>query len=460
MGQAWSTEQVLALAPDVASVAAARGLARASAWGSVGAGEGALWGECQGSGRVPYASAVDLSGPAFRCSCPSRKFPCKHCLALLLLWAAGGVRASTPPDGVTAWLAQRARRAEGAEQSEHSDGPADPQAAARRAEQRTARMSAGLDDLGRWLLDRVRAGFAGVERDGYVEFDTVAARLVDAQVPGLASVLRRLPGVVASGEGWPQRLLEEYALLHLAVAAHAPSGTDDTLRDTLRAHLGVPVPQASVLARPAVRDRWTVLAVRDTAEDRLVTRKAWLAGRSTGRLATVLAFAPIGSPLDASLVPGQTLDADLHLYPGGVPLRAAVGTRYPAGTDGGTDGGTNPPDVAAADDPRSRTPLAATELDAAHAAWADALARDPWLWSWPALLAEATLRCDDRRCWWVVDSSGHAAPAVLEADQDPWELVAAGGGHPLPMLVEVTARGVRPIAVLAGETVALHRNAA
>jgi uncharacterized Zn finger protein len=26
--------------------------------------------------------SVDLSGPAFRCTCPSRKFPCKHGLAL------------------------------------------------------------------------------------------------------------------------------------------------------------------------------------------------------------------------------------------------------------------------------------------------------------------------------------------------------------------------------------------
>ncbi len=44
-------------------------------------------GLCQGSGRQPYQARVDLAEPAFKCSCPSRKFPCKHGLALLLLFA-------------------------------------------------------------------------------------------------------------------------------------------------------------------------------------------------------------------------------------------------------------------------------------------------------------------------------------------------------------------------------------
>ncbi|MFC6750247.1 SWIM zinc finger family protein [Deinococcus aquaticus] len=60
---------------------------------------GSLWGECQGSGQTPYLTGVDLSGPAFRCSCPSRKFPCKHALALLLLHAThtGQFGSATPP---------------------------------------------------------------------------------------------------------------------------------------------------------------------------------------------------------------------------------------------------------------------------------------------------------------------------------------------------------------------------
>ncbi|HEY6892487.1 MAG TPA: SWIM zinc finger family protein, partial [Solirubrobacter sp.] len=86
---AWSAETVEGLAPDPASVAAARKLARSGPWSSVGYDERAVWGLCKGSGARPYQASVDLAGPAFKCSCPSRKFPCKHALALLLLWAGG-----------------------------------------------------------------------------------------------------------------------------------------------------------------------------------------------------------------------------------------------------------------------------------------------------------------------------------------------------------------------------------
>src|SRR5687768_6563262 len=80
-------EAVLALAPDGASAQAARGLAAPAKWPLLGANAAAAWGECQGSGSKPYRTQVDLSGPAFRCSCPSRKFPCKHGLALLMMRA-------------------------------------------------------------------------------------------------------------------------------------------------------------------------------------------------------------------------------------------------------------------------------------------------------------------------------------------------------------------------------------
>lgn len=48
-------------------------------------------GECKGSGKNPYitsADYVDPAKPVFRCSCPSRQFPCKHSLGLLYEMAA------------------------------------------------------------------------------------------------------------------------------------------------------------------------------------------------------------------------------------------------------------------------------------------------------------------------------------------------------------------------------------
>ena len=77
------------LAPDDASIKAALKLARPGPWSETGSTDTLVWGKCQGSGKTPYQVSVDLTGPAVKCSCPSRKFPCKHGLALLLLWVEG-----------------------------------------------------------------------------------------------------------------------------------------------------------------------------------------------------------------------------------------------------------------------------------------------------------------------------------------------------------------------------------
>lgn len=80
-----TSESVLALAPDASSVKAAPSSAQTRPVATLGFNENAVWGECKGSGSKPYQVEADLSGPVFKCTCPSRKFPCKHSLALLLL---------------------------------------------------------------------------------------------------------------------------------------------------------------------------------------------------------------------------------------------------------------------------------------------------------------------------------------------------------------------------------------
>ena len=90
MSVTWTAEQVLALSPDAGSAKRGRSLAHTAKWPLLGKSTRAIWGECQGSGKKPYRTVidldVDLGGPAFRCSCPSRKFPCKPAIALFLLY--------------------------------------------------------------------------------------------------------------------------------------------------------------------------------------------------------------------------------------------------------------------------------------------------------------------------------------------------------------------------------------
>src|SRR5258708_11953050 len=55
----------------------------------VDADETILFGQCQGSGKEPYQCSSDFARPdqpTHRCSCPSRQFPCKHCIGLMFAY--------------------------------------------------------------------------------------------------------------------------------------------------------------------------------------------------------------------------------------------------------------------------------------------------------------------------------------------------------------------------------------
>lgn len=90
-------DAVLALAPDQQVAASAAKLTALAGWDGLGRDESLLWGLCRGSGKTPYQVCVDLGDRTPRCSCPSRKFPCKHALALQLLHAQDKVAADVPP---------------------------------------------------------------------------------------------------------------------------------------------------------------------------------------------------------------------------------------------------------------------------------------------------------------------------------------------------------------------------
>src|ERR1041384_6942648 len=102
----YTREQILQLAPDDASAKAGQQLATRSKWVVLSENPKALWGDCQGSGKTPYKTIVDLTNIAFKCTCPSRKFPCKHGLGLFLLYSRQPTifTASEMPAWVNEWI--------------------------------------------------------------------------------------------------------------------------------------------------------------------------------------------------------------------------------------------------------------------------------------------------------------------------------------------------------------------
>ncbi|WP_431960241.1 SWIM zinc finger family protein [Actinacidiphila sp. bgisy160] len=435
----WTADQVLALAPDASSRKAGTVLAAAARWSGTGVSGTAVWGLCAGSGSVPYQAVVDTAGPAFRCSCPSRRFPCKHTLALLLLWAGGEVGSAAHgggrPGWVTEWLdARRARGERTSPGRRGASGGGDPEAARRRAERRAGRVAAGATELEQRLADLLRGGLAGADREGYRQWEETAARMVDAQAPGLASRVRELGALAGSGGDWPSRLLEETALLHLlARGCLRQEALPGPLAATVRSRVGFTVDSAEVLAGPRVRDRWLVLARHDAADDRLTTRRTWLHGESTGRTALLLSFGAGGRAPEPALPVGLNLDAELAFHPGARPLRAALGSRHGAPLPGRV-----PPGV----------PVAA-----ALGAYGEALAGDPWLDAWPVVLA-GVVPIPGGTVWQVADADGSDAVPVTAggagAGAGLWRLAAVSGGHPVTVFGELGHQGFRPFTAWGG----------
>jgi len=420
----WSAAQVLALAPDAAAARAGQGLASAAVWSATGTSGRAVWGRCQGSRATPYQVVAELDGPAYRCSCPSRKSPCKHVLGLLLLWSAGTVPPADEPDWLPEATAPRQRARTGE--------LADPEAARQRAARRADRVAAGVIELDSWLTDQVRRGLSGLEQQGYTELGRLAARMVDAQAPGLAGSLRRAAATVGRGHGWPGDLLQELAMVHLATAAHARlDELPAPLAETVRSRIGRTVPTASVLTGgERLTDDWLVLGQVVEIDERLTARRLWLRGTTTGRPALVLSFAPAGQSLDAPAgAPGAVVPATLSFYPGAVPLRALV----------------TPAEEAPSYDAR----WAAGTVTDALTGYAEALAADPWLERWPVLLGDVRpARYGDG--WALVDAAGNGLP--LSDGTDPWPLLSVGAGAGLTVAGEWNDRyGLRPMTCWDGD---------
>ena len=87
-------QQILALAPNPAAGANGKKISQKGGFVRLekSADDTFFLGECQGSGKSNYITTADFvepEAPVFRCSCPSRQFPCKHSLALLYEIMAG-----------------------------------------------------------------------------------------------------------------------------------------------------------------------------------------------------------------------------------------------------------------------------------------------------------------------------------------------------------------------------------
>lgn len=459
----FSEAQALALITDPGTLKRGQELLKPAKWANLGRTDTAAWGDCAGNGSKPYLTGIDLTEPAFKCSCPSRVFPCKHGAGLLLLMARQPelLTGNTPPPWLDEWLGKRqqtqAKKTEKAdssatpapritelriggdapvgtpsflEKSPGSEAPLEVVLNTAVDPKRLARMAAGADDLAAWLEDLMRAGLASLDKPPAKFWESQAARLVDNQLPGLAATVRELATLRHAHADWPSRLLARLGELHLLVRAfqNLLNISTDAQQEVLQ-QVGVNLKRDDLLATiPPVADAWQVLGQLRWEEDRLTARRTWLRGRDTGRTALVLEFSFGGQPFATPLIPRGSYLGEVVFYPGLLPLRAApVALKFD---------GTVPPEV---------VPNGQSISGLLHD-YANALARQPWLREWPATLAQVQLTPLPDGSWLLHHATEtDTLPLRFANENMPFELLAQSGGQPLTLFGEWDGCAFRPL---------------
>lgn len=456
-------DQIERLAPDQASLGAALKLVKPAKWPVLGTGTGTtlVWGECQGSGATPYRVVADTADLGYKCTCPSRKFPCKHVLALMWQYSDGPQRfaASATPEWVNDWLARRrGKSGNAAAAGANADGgsgdartprggsiaaalaetpaapPPDPKATARAEAQRErirqereAAILAGLDELDLWIADQLDHGLAGFAANAVKSCRTLSARLVDAKAAGLAGLLDALAADVfrvpeaQRGDLVMERLA---AMTVIAAAYRRQDALPAALKADVRRAVGWTVKREDLLADAEalrVAAPWMVVATRSEVQpDKLRRLETWLlrldeqgADAAAPRFALLLDFIPVSTGAQGTpYTPGEILLAELVFYPSATPLRAHIANREPVPFDPLAE----PPSW-----PRFPAGLGPA-LDGYDAV----LALQPWLDAWPLAASEVHLVRGESGGLLIMGGDGVALP--LNAAQSEAALPLLGLG--------------------------------
>ncbi|NNG43253.1 hypothetical protein HJP15_10055 [Pseudoalteromonas sp. NEC-BIFX-2020_002] len=366
------------LAPDQPSINAAKKLLKPAKWPVLGQAQdvNTIWGECQGSGSTPYYTMADVSDHGYKCTCPSRKFPCKHVLALFWQFSdlPDNFAKTAPPQWVNDWLGRRRRSTSTTDEASAQDNAAkisksaaplslhktnvekvltDEELAkreedkAKRAAQNRAKtldsVAQGLTELQQWINDQLSSGIVQFLKDSRDKCRQIAARLVDAKAANLAARIDELPAKILAQpvQHQPSAALQELAKLALLSEAWLSNPQDiDAYRSVVssenREQVLSPNTDENSTQPLTINGTWQVIGEKSQMRrNGLLASMRWLkllspSDEQTSTPATAIAmlldFIPVksGSSKTQSAL-GKTLKGKVTFYASRMPYRAILG---------------------------------------------------------------------------------------------------------------------------------------
>lgn len=185
------------LAPNSATIKNAQGLVQKNKFASLHHSDTGdlLFGECQGSGSSNYRTSADFAmpeKPVFRCTCPSRQFPCKHSLGLLYAYIQGkSFTAASVPDDLAAKREKAEKREE--KKQEAADTPAKPKKVNKSALLKKIKAQLeGLDMLDTLVQTLISQGLGTLDQKSLKTLQGQVKELGNFYLSGAQNELRQL----------------------------------------------------------------------------------------------------------------------------------------------------------------------------------------------------------------------------------------------------------------------------
>jgi len=332
----FTEEQVESIAPTPSAFKAGKKLGVSSKWQSSGKSEHAMWGTIKGSGSKPYYTQIDTQSLAYKCTCPSRQFPCKHAVALMLVAANDpqSIVDTDEPEWVSEWINKRKGQQQKSEQKKETPKTPEQIEKAQKNKEKTQvkrleSIQEGAAELEDWISDLFKIGLVELPTKDMAEFAKVQARMVDAKASGLASWVRELSFLdYTKHQEWQDKAMKLLSKLYLLVKAIRNIQHYEPLwQQTIKNLAGLSQSKKELLQdeqAEKIKDHWLVVGQEEEKNNDIITQRNWLYGLTTNRQALLLNFATPFSTYETHLLPSSVIEAELVFFPSIQPYRAII----------------------------------------------------------------------------------------------------------------------------------------
>ena len=197
-------QAIVSIAPNANAVSNGRKLSSGNSFVKrmKSADDSLYFGECKGSGKSNYNVSIDFEKegePVFRCSCPSRQFPCKHAIGLMFEMKDGKnfETAEIPQDILDKREKIEAREKKKAEKEiekeQNPDKPKKTSTASKAAKtKKIKKQIEGLDLLKDVMSQITGSGVAACADKAFdKKYDELAKQLGDYYLPGVQIIFKR-----------------------------------------------------------------------------------------------------------------------------------------------------------------------------------------------------------------------------------------------------------------------------